>query len=113
MGSKRVIDYSDYIVAGDMSGTITGDSTNILHTDRVGYQIVYTGSPTGTFGVEVSNDETTWQELTLSAAIAATGSGDNHFIDVESACKFVRLVYTFSSGTGSLDVKLTAKSISG
>tara|TARA_R110002126_G_scaffold172712_1_gene321498 strand:- start:3754 stop:4095 length:342 start_codon:yes stop_codon:yes gene_type:complete len=113
MGSKRVIDYDEYLVAGDMSGTLTGDSTNIMHTDRVGYQILYTGAPNGTFSVEVSNDETTWQALVLSVAIAATGSGDNHFIDVETASKFVRLVYTFSSGTGSLDVKLTAKSISG
>tara|TARA_R110002126_G_scaffold132271_1_gene276332 strand:+ start:231 stop:572 length:342 start_codon:yes stop_codon:yes gene_type:complete len=113
MGSKRVIDYDEYIVATSMTSTITGDSTNILHTDRVSYQIAYTGTPNGTFSVQVSNDETTWEDLTLSVAIAAIGSADNHFIDAETAAKFVRLVYTASSSTGTLDVKLTAKSISG
>ena len=113
MGVKRVVDYDKYIVAGSMAATVTGPSTNILHTDRVGYQIVFTGTPTGTFTAEVSNDETTWEPLTLSVGITAAGSADNHFIDCETAAKFIRLVYTRSSGTGTLDVKLIAKSISG
>lgn len=113
MGRKAIVDYSEYIVAGDMSGTITGPSTNILYTDRAGFQIVYTGSPTGSFSIEVSNDETTWQAVALSTGVSAAGSADNHFIDVETASKFIRLVYTFSSGTGSLNVHITAKSISG
>ena len=113
MSTKRVVDYSKYIVAGTMASNVTGPSTNILYTDRVGFQIVYTGTPTGSFSVEVSNDETTWQELTLSTAVSAAGSAGNDFIDAETSAKFVRLVYTASSGSGSLDVHITAKSISG
>lgn len=108
---KNAIDYTAYIEAGDMSGTITGDATNILHLDRVGYAINFTGSPTGTFSVEVSNDGTNWIEMTLSTAITAAGSADDHFIDVETAAKLIRLKYTFTSGTGSLNVSLTAKNI--
>lgn len=110
---KRTIDYGEYIVDGDLSSDVTGASTNILHTDRVGYQIVYTGTPTGTFSVQVSNDETTWEDLTLSTPVTASGSADNHFIDCETSAKFIRLKYTSSSGSGTLQVKLTAKSISG
>lgn len=113
MGSKRTLDYDQLIVDGDMSSSITSDSTNILNTDRVGYQILFTGTPTGTFSVEVSNDEVTWAELTLSTAITANGSGDNAFIDCESAAKFIRLKYTSTSGSGTLQVHITAKSISG
>ena len=112
MSTKRVLDFDKLIVDGDMSASITADGTNILYTDRVGYQIDWTGTPTGDFTVEVSNDEDTWVELTLSTAIAAGGSADSAFIDVETAAKFVRLKYTRSSGTGTLNVHITAKSIS-
>jgi len=81
--------------------------------DRVGYQISWTGTPNGDFTVEVSNDGSIWAPLTLSTAITASGSADNAFIDVETASKFVRLVYTASSSTGTLQAHITGKSISG
>ena len=111
-GTKRVITPFNIIVDGDMASNITGDSTNILYTDRVSYQIKYTGTPTGSFSVQVSNDEETWEDLTLSVPVSAIGSADNHFIDAESAANFIRLVYTASSGTGVLQAILVAKSIS-
>jgi hypothetical protein len=113
MGSKRSLSYSELIVDGDMSSDITGPSTNILHLDRVGFQLLWTGSPTGTFSVQVSNDEVTWADLTLSAAIAAAGSGDNAFIDAETGAAFIRVKYSASSGTGTLQAHIVAKSISG
>ena len=76
MGSKRTLDFDKLVVNGDMSSNITSPSTNILHTDRVGYQLVWTGTPAGTFSVEVSNDETTWAELTLSTAITGGGAAE-------------------------------------
>ena len=113
MGSKRIVDFDQLIVDGDMSSNVISPSTNILYMDRVGYAISYDGTPTGTFSVEISNDEINWQALTLSTGISAAGSADNHFIDVETAAKYVRLVYTAGSGSGSLQVHVTAKSISG
>jgi len=113
MGSKRTLDYGQLVVDGNMASTITSDSTNILHTDRVGYQLVWTGTPTGDFTVEISNDETTWTELTLSTAITAAGSADNAYIDAETSAKFIRFKYTATSGSGTLQAHVTAKSISG
>jgi hypothetical protein len=113
MGHKTTVDYSKYIDAQSMGASVTGPSTNIMNTDRVGFQIVWTGSPTGDFTVEISNDATTWTEMTLSTPVAAAGSADNAFIDCESAAKYIRLVYTRTSGTGTLNVHITAKSISG
>ena len=113
MGSKRTLTYSELIVAGDMSEDITGPSTNILHLDRVGFQLVWTGTPTGTFSVEVSNDEETWAAMTLSVAVTAAGSADNAFLDIETGAAYVRVKYTDTSGTGSLDAHIVAKSISG
>ncbi len=113
MSVKRVVDHSKLLVDESMTGNITSPSTNILYTDRVGYQLSWAGTPTGDFTVEVSNDETVWVELTLSVAVAAAGGADDAFIDVETAAKFVRLVYTVGSSTGTLQAHLTAKSISG
>lgn len=113
MSHKTTIDYSKYIDAVSMGATITGASTNIMNCDRVGYEIVYTGTPTGTFSVEVSNTGTYWQTLTLSTPVTASGAGGNDFIDCETASKYCRLIYTRTSGTGTLSVALTAKSISG
>ena len=107
------MDFDKLVVDGDMSGSVTSPSSNILHMDRVGYQISWAGTPVGDFTVEVSNDESTWVELTLSVAVAATGGANDAFIDVETAAKFVRLVYTSSSSTGTLQVHITGKSISG
>ena len=114
MGSKRTLDYDSLLVDQSMSATFQSDSTNILHMDRIGYQISFTTSDAvGTFSVEVSNDESVWVALTLSAAVTAASSNDDAFIDVESAAKFVRLVYTRASGTGTLQAHITGKSISG
>ena len=113
MSSKRTLDFSGLIVDGDMSSTVTGPSTNILHMDRVGLQLKWTGTPTGTFSVQISNDNTNWIAMDLSSAVSATGSADDAFIDVESAAKYVRLVYTATSGSGTLNVHITSKSISG
>jgi len=113
MGSKRVIDTYQAITDGDMSSNITGPSTNILYTDRVSYQLIYTGSPTGTFSVQVSNDETTWEDVAFDTTPTASGAGDTDFLEIETGAKFIRLNYTASSGTGTLQAKMTAKSISG
>jgi hypothetical protein len=114
MGSKRIVDFDSLLVDQSMGATFQSPSTNILYTDRVGYQISFTTSDAiGTFSVEVSNDESVWVALTLSTPITAASANDDAFIDVETAAKFVRLVYTRSSGTGTLQAHMTAKSISG
>ena len=113
MSTKRVLDFASLVVDGDMSGDVTSDATNILHLDRIGYQVAWTGTPVGTFSVEVSNDSVTWAAVVLSPAVAAAGSADNAFIDVESAAKFMRIKYTAGSSTGTLNIHITGKSISG
>ena len=112
MSQKKVLDFAALVVDESMGASVTTAASNILYTDRVGYQISWTGTPTGAFTVEISNDETTWVELTLSTPITASGSADDAFIDAETAAKFIRLVYTRTSGTGTLNVHITAKSIS-
>ena len=113
MSVKRVVDFSKYLTAQSMAATVTGASTNVLYTDRVAYQINWTGSAVGIFTVEGSNDEVVWTNLPLSTSVTADNAADDAVIEVETALKFVRLLYTRTSGTGTLNAYITAKAISG
>ena len=113
MGSKRVLDPQQVVVDGDMSSDVTTSATQIMHTDRPSYEIAWTGTPTGTFSVEVSHTGNNWSEVSLSSPITAAGSADSAFVDIESGAKYVRLKYTASSGSGTLNAWVASKSISG
>lgn len=113
MPRKNVIAPISIITAGDMSqATLTSSVTNLQYLDNVGIQFIFTGSPTGTFSVEVSNDNSNWTALSLSPTPAATGSAGNQYVDLNQlSAAWIRAKYTKSSGTGSLTALLTAKEI--
>lgn len=87
----------------------------------VSYDIAWTGTPTGTFTVEVSNTYSknadgsvknpgNWTALTLSAPTTATGTSGTGFIDVDQIAAYaIRLTYTPASGTGVLNAVVASK----
>lgn len=99
------------IIGGDMSANIVSKSMPTPQSRTLGITMVFTGSPTGTFNVESSNDNTNWIDLPFTeGVIAASGSGDSHALTLkEFPFDFVRVVYTFTSGTGVLNVIVKAK----
>lgn len=108
------------INAVSMNGNITGPATIIQRLPGISYDIAWTGTPTGTFSVEVSNtysqnaDGTVanagnWTILPTSAFSgtypAPAGSPGNGFLDVVGTEAYaVRLIYTRVSGSGALTV---------
>lgn len=114
--SKKVITPNTPVIAnGDMSGNLTATPTTIQFMDNVCYQCNFTGSPVGVFNVQVSNDGVNWATIVPPAPNAAgfpTSAGSPVIIDVNqtSAAKS-RLVYTASSGTGSLTVLVSGKEV--
>ena len=111
MSVKRVIDSPKFIESGDLSADFTSTPVEILYVDRVGIELVWTGTPTGPFEVQVSNGGTVWN--TINNSVAGAGSADNGFVDVETTAKFIRVFFDRTSGTGTLSAHLVAKSISG
>lgn len=112
--------------AGDMSqATVTSQVSIIQRLPGISYDIAWTGTPTGTFAVQVSNTYTqnpdgtaanagNWNTLPSAALIgtlpAPAGAPGNGFIDVIGTEAYaIRLVYTKTSGTGSLTVVPSAK----
>ena len=121
MSSRPQFDPNPVIVNGDMSGNLTSSVTIIQKLSYISYSLVWTGTPTGTFNVQVSNDYSkntdgtvknagTWTSLTLSAPTAATGSAGNGFIDIHGCAAYaVRLIYTAGSGSGTLNAIAAGK----
>lgn len=94
----------------------------------VSYGLSWTGtSPIGAVSVQVSNDYSqnadgtinstgTWSTMTLQVAgvpvtsIPITGNTGNGFIDIDQTAAYaMRLVYTATSGTGTLLVTVVGK----
>lgn len=106
---------------GNMAATVHSVPSNIKMMSLAGYDLSWTGTPVGTFTVEVSNSYTqdpngnainagNWTALTLSTAVTATGAAGGAFIDIDAvSASWMRLTYTPSSGTGILTAIFSAK----
>lgn len=113
------------INAVSMATSITGPATNINQLPGISYDLVWTGTPVGTFQVQVSNTYQQdsqgnqlavghWETLPTSSFTGTypvpAGSSGSGFLDVVGTeAAWVRLTYTASSGTGTLTVVPAAK----
>jgi hypothetical protein len=99
--------------AGDMSqATLTSTVTEIPYLDNVVYQATWSGTPTGTFSVEVSLDGVNYVPLGLSPTPSASGSASSAIIELNQLGeRFVRLVYTRIAGSGTLNAYIAAKGL--
>lgn len=98
--------------AGDMSGNLTSAATDVRWLDNLVFYISFTGTPTGTFAIQVSPDNLNWYSLTLSPTPSAGGAAGNHRISLNQMpdC-YIRGTYTASSGTGSCTMQIAGKMI--
>lgn len=111
------------IDAVSMAASVTSSIAPIQEQDNIGVQLHWTGSPVGAFTIEVSMDHKqdsqgnvqvagNWISLTLDPTITASGSGDDAYIDLNQlSAPYVRVVYTRTSGTGSLTAYITGKGV--
>lgn len=116
---------SPLVNAASMAGDVTSPATIIQRLPGISYSVVWTGTPVGTFAVQVSNDfslDSTgtvlnaghWTSLPTSAFTGTypvpSGSASAGFLDVVGTEAYaVRLKYTRTSGTGTLTVIPCAK----
>ena len=100
------------MTAGDMSGNLLSDATNIKRLDNFGIQLVWTGVPVGTFDIQASIDGVSYTSLSFSSPITASGTASSTLINLNQIpYAWVRVAYTATSGTGSLDITIMGKDL--
>lgn len=85
-----------------MTGTTvcTSQAIDVGMLCRWSIQLVWTGTPTGTFKVQESNDNTNWTDVN-SATASAAGSAASAIINaINCQTKYIRVLYTNASSTG-------------
>jgi hypothetical protein len=120
MAEKNFL-HKQVITAGSMTGTsvITSAITNIRGFDNIAYDIQFTGTPNGTFQVSVSssydpitNPNAIFIPLTLSPSPVASGAAGQIGIDInQSGFQYIKLTYTNTSSTGTLNAYVSGKAI--
>jgi hypothetical protein len=128
MSSRPQFNPTPVITNGDMSSNITSLPTIIQKLSELSYDVSWTGtSPVGTLTVQVSNtyaqnsagqvsNPGNWTNLPLAGTTVVAGSvpiavaPGNGFIDIDDMGGYaVRLVYTATSGTGTLNAVINGK----
>lgn len=102
----------------------TSNPIHVMYSDNIGIQFVWTGTPTGTFGVSVSNTAAlgadgnitggTYTPLVLTTPTppVTAGSAGDGFIDLNQlGAAFIKVTYTRTGGTGTCTATLTAKPV--
>ena len=101
-GTSNVQDSSLTILsAGDMSGNLSSSVTDLQGTNSYSVQAVYTGAPVGTLQLQISMDNITFSEYTGSS-VSISEAGNTMFKITRNGERYIKAIYTFSSGTGSL-----------
>lgn len=119
-GRKNFLLNYHLITDTSMGSSITSSAFNIQGLDNIGVQFNFTGTPTGTFYVQVSADyqavnglvinSGNWNSLTLNPVPAAAGAADSIGINIqEIAFPWMRVLYTRSSSTGTLNTWICGK----
>lgn len=97
---------------GDMSGNLVSAFTDIRWMDNIVLYLSFIGTPTGTFGVQVSPDNVTWYNLTLVPSATASGApGNTRIALMQLPDPYIRMIYTASGGAGSLTTTIAGKMI--
>jgi len=111
------------INAQSMGASVTSAVTDVRFLDNIGFQVIWTGTPTGSFDVQGSMDYAlgsgstvlnagTWTSIPLSGLVNPAGSASNIPISItEFPFPYIRLVYTRVSGTGTLNAYISAKAV--
>jgi hypothetical protein len=104
-GNAKVID------AGSMAATITSSAIRVESNRDLSVQAIVSGgsTPIGTFTLAASNDCSTYTTMDTSS-YSWTGNSGSVFYDVKQpTMKCLELVYTRTSGSGTLNATVELK----
>lgn len=109
------------VINGNMASNITSDTIYLRVECMLSIQAIWTGTPTGTLKIQTSNIPgqapaggnptgiTTWTDYTGTSQSLTGSAGDFVWRFTFMPDTWARLVYTASSGSGTLNVYSTSK----
>ena len=109
MRKKMRVVADKIISAGDLSGNITSETIDVRL--QYGWSVIaaWTGTaPSGTIKVQASPDGVLWVDTGVSASLS--GNTGSYFVNKEwQFYPYLRIVYTRTAGTGSVDIWFAGK----
>lgn len=118
MGRKNVIKTYAMIggdavdaVPGDMSAPIVSHTVNCINLDKASIHVNWSGTaPVGELIVDARNGENDpWYTLDFGTMPVTGNAGDHQLIFNEMPFTDIRLQYGFTSGTGTMTARISAK----
>lgn len=109
MSRKHILKKFVVIENGDMSGNITGKATNVESTDDIAYIFDWIGTtPIGEFQFEISQDGVKFTRAFANSTLPVAGNTGDFVIEVAvTPYKFIRPLFVFSSGVGTLQASIS------
>lgn len=96
------------VVNGAMASTNTiySQIMEVSRMDNIGFEVTWTGTPTGTFSVMVSNSGINFYALTFNPTLSQpAGSAGGYAVNINQLpFKYIMLQYVNASGAGVLTV---------
>lgn len=120
---KNILKPYHTLVDVAMSSDIISTPTNIQWLDNVGVQLMFTGTPTGNFFIDLSLDYNppgnsqpfnagTWTAIAFTGQPAASGVDGDIYLDLnQMSSPYLRVRYVRASGTGVLNGYVTSKEV--
>lgn len=93
-----------------MGATFNGNAVSVARASSFSVQPVWSGggAPAGTLKLQYSNDNTNWDDIS-GQTFAVAADGNKMFTVNNVNYNFVRLVYTRTGGTGTLNATLAPR----
>lgn len=119
MSRKNVQESYKMLSAASLATNQTSSAYNVKNQDKAFVVVKWSGtSPVGTLTVQARDRKETigpdsdWVTLDFGSAISISGASGNHqLVFNELPFTDIRLVYTATSGTGTLDAWISSKVI--
>lgn len=125
MSRKHSLPPHDMLLEDDMSAAVTSPPTNVSQIDQCVIIASWTGSAVGSFTVEGAQVPSTqlransplpasitWTALDFGAPIEAAGVDDEHqLVLTQIPFTHIRVVFTPTSGSGSLSARISGKTV--
>lgn len=121
MARKNVVSAFPIISDGDMSADLTSLETSVKNLDKASIRIEWTGTPEGEIVVQALQEkdgvpvvDADWFDLSFGSTITIDATNTDHqLIFNELPFERLRLKYVATSGSGTLNAKISAKQVGG